>query len=288
MLFNQRINDKGPGSINSLSIFTVTLLCGFLFCHTAALADRKTDLASFNGEQALAYSQAALQREIDNHRLLKRNGETIELDTFRGKPLVVSFIYTSCYHICPVITKNLFHAADIAEEALGEDAFNVLTIGFDSENDTPQRMAYFAKERGIEKGNWYFLGASQEVINSVSENFGFVFYPSSKGFDHMAQTSIVDAQGRLYRQVYGTEVDVIQLVEPLKELVFGNKSAKVLDLGQWINNIKLFCTIYDPSTGRYKFDYSIFLALIVGILCLASVVAFLLHSRRAGVKRSAR
>jgi protein SCO1/2 len=44
--------------------------------------------------------------------------------------------------------------------------------------------------------------------------------------------------------------------------------------------VRLFCTIYDPSTGRYRFDYSIFVAMIIGILCLASIAIFIVRAWR--------
>ena len=67
--------------------------------------------------------------------------------------------------------------------------------------------------------------------------------------------------------------DTPLLVEPLKELVFGTpRTASFLEsLG---NRIKLFCTVYDPATDRYRFDYSIFLGGIIGLTSLG-LVAFL-------------
>lgn len=272
--------DIGPKT-TALKTFSVFLFC--LVFHTVSAVQAPSHQHSFedfNSEQALAYSQAALQRHVGNHELFDQEGNPIDLSGFQGKPLIVSFIYTSCYHICPVITQNLAHAVNITEEAMGKDSFSVLTIGFDSENDTPQRMKHFAKKQGIDKNNWHFLSGSPETIKQASENFGFIFFPSSKGFDHLAQTTIVDAAGKIYRQVYGTTIEPTQIGEPLKELLYGKGTGGTLDLAQWINNIKLFCTVYDPSLGRYQFDYSIFLAFIIGLLCLVSVVVFLIHAWR--------
>ena len=59
--------------------------------------------------------------------------------------MVLSLIYTSCYHICPTVTTNLARIVNIAREALGEDSFSVLTIGFDTPVDTPDRMREFSQ-----------------------------------------------------------------------------------------------------------------------------------------------
>jgi len=95
----------------------------------------------------------------------------------------------------------------------------------------------------------------------------------------MAQVSVVDANGTVYRQVYGDRFEPPVLVEPLKELVWGlDPDASTLD--RWVENVRLFCTIYDPSTGRYRFDYSIFVAIIVGSLCLVAIAVFVVRAWR--------
>ena len=44
-----------------------------------------------------------------------------------------------------------------------------------------------------------------------------------RGFDHLAQTTVIDAHGRIYRQVYGDAFAVPALVEPLKDLALGSR-----------------------------------------------------------------
>lgn len=254
----------------------------------ASAATEGGDFASFSAAQALAHSQTALGRMVGAHRLLDRSGEPVDLQRYLGKPLVVSLIYTSCYHTCPVLTQNLARVVDIAREALGEDSFRVVTIGFDAAVDTPGRMGEYASDQGISTPGWDFLSGSDATIRQLSEDLGFIFFPSPKGFDHLAQTTIIDAEGRIYRHVYGNDFETPQLVEPLKELLFGTAARLPVSLDDWLDNIRLFCTIYDPSTGRYHFDYSILVSAVAGLLCLSLVVTFLIHAWRArGRPRSA-
>ena len=56
--------------------------------------------------------------------------------------------------------------------------------------------------------------------------------------------------------------------------------AGTVTLDRWVDNVRLFCTIYDPSTGRYRFDYSIFVAIIIGTLCLAAIAVCLVRAWR--------
>jgi len=71
-------------------------------------------------------------------------------------------------------------------------------------------------------------------------------------------------------QVYGQDFNPPSLVEPLKRLVRGQEIERGT-LGGLIRSVKLFCTIYDPASGRYRFDYSIVADAIAGILALGMV-----------------
>ena len=103
-----------------------------------------------------------------------------------------------------------------------------------------------------------------------------MFYPSAKGFDHLAQATVVDADGKIYRQVYGVDVETTAIVEPLKELVFNTpRSAGFVE--HWVSTFNLFCTVYDPNSDRYRFDYSIFTAIFVGLLSLGLIAAFIIR-----------
>lgn len=233
--------------------------------------------SAFDNEKALAYSQAAIGRTTGSYRLTDQNGQEVDFSSYLGKPHVVSFIYTSCYHVCPLITTNLKKTVEIAREALGSDSFSVVSIGFDTAIDTPERMKIFAAERGVNDQNWQFLSGDADTIQRLSHDLGFIFFPSPRGFDHLAQITIVDAEGTVYRQIYGDKFDPRQLVEPLKELVYGTKSRLPVSLNDWINNIRLFCTVYDPTTGRYTFDYSIIMTFITGLLSLGIILYFVIH-----------
>jgi len=227
----------------------------------------------YTPEQALSYSQAALGRSISGYSFTDASGETARMSDYLGKPLVVNFIYTSCSDSCPIITQTLAGAAEAARDALGRDSFNIITVGFDTAADTSERMRYFATANGIDVAGWKFLSGDLMTVTRFSDALGFVFYRSPKGFDHLSQVTVIDAKGTVYRQIYGNNFETPLLVEPLKELIFGTAApfASVSDL---IKKVRLFCTIYDPAAGRYRFDYSIFIQLIVGTLIVGSMGVF--------------
>jgi protein SCO1/2 len=244
-------------------------------------SDHPPDRA-FDEAAALKVSQSAIGRTLDaTYRFTSSEGRTLTLGELRGKPLVVSLVYTSCYHVCPTITQTVANTVKIAREALGEASFNVITVGFDSAVDTPERMRGYRRERGLDGDNWQFLSTDAATMEALAKGIGFIYFRSPKGFDHLAQTTIVDANGKVYRQVYGDSFATPTLVEPLKDLVFGRK-ASTKNWDGWINGVKLFCTVYDPTTGRYKFDYSLFVAILSGLASFGVLAVFIVRAWRQG------
>jgi len=235
------------------------------------------DTSKFTADEALAYSQAAIGRQVGEFPFTDADGTPVLLSDYLGRPVVVSFIYTSCAYSCPVITQTLSDAAAVARDALGDDSFSVLTVGFDSAADSPDRMRVFARSQGVDDTGWHFLSGDPLTILQFSETLGFIFYRSAKGFDHLSQVTVIDAGGRIYRQVYGDHFESPLLVEPLKELVFGT-AAPFASIGDLIKKVRLFCTIYDPAAERYRFDYSIFIQLIVGTLIVGWMFVFVVRS----------
>ena len=233
----------------------------------------------YDREDALKLSQAVLGQPVANPIMRDTEGQPFDLADMRGKPLVISMIFTSCHHVCPMITKNLGGAIDIAHEALGEDSFSVITVGFDWAVDTPDRMRLYASERNIDVPGWHFVAGDSISIGELSRSLGFQFFPSAKGFDHLTQTTVIDADGIVYRQIYGVDIEPTSFVEPLKELVFDTpRDASLVD--HWVDTFKLFCTVYDPNSGRYKFDYSIAMTIFVGVICLGAILSFIIREWR--------
>jgi len=220
--------------------------------------------ADFDYDEALEVSQGALGNQLGNYRFSDADGSVVTLDQLRGKPLVLSMIFTSCYQICPMTTRHLSKIVQKARDALGDDSFNVAIIGFDTKVDTPDAMRYFAAKQGVSDKGWRLLSTDAQTIKFLSRDLGFQFFSSSNGFDHLIQTTVIDAEGKVYRQVYGQVFDTPLLVDPLIELVLGRTPAEQPLFANLVDKIKLFCTTYDPVRDGYYFDYSLFLGMLIG------------------------
>lgn len=240
-------------------------LVGLFLSIGVAGAATGPDLSGFSHDDALAYSQAAIGTQLQGIQLLASDGTPVTLDDYRGRPLVVSMIFTSCHHICPSTTQHLHQVVRKARKVLDVDSFQVVTVGFDTDNDSPERMAQFRSSTGVTDEQWEFLSGDAASMAKLVRQLGFIYTPSPRGFDHLIQSSLVDADGLVYRQVYGINFPTPQLIEPLKQLVFGEpRRQSTLDyLG---NRIRLFCTVYDPATDSYHIDVSVFIGTIVGLI----------------------
>jgi len=239
---------------------------------------------AFDYDTALKISQGALDNLVGNYAFTNADGEQLTMNDLRGKPLVLSMIYTSCYQICPMTTRHLSKVVEKARDALGDDSFSVAIIGFDTQFDTPEAMQYFANKQGISDKNWHLLSISKEDLDALSKDIGFLYFPSSNGFDHLIQATIIDADGVVYRQVYGQVFDTPLLVDPLIELVLGRPQPAQSFLDTLGSKIKLFCTTYDPVRDGYYFDYSLFLGILIGGSIIAYTVVVLVRERRKGKK----
>ncbi len=239
---------------------------------------------SFDEKEALRISQAAVGKQLGDYTFLDRSGRKVRLADYRGKPLVISMIFTHCPFICATTTRSL-SALKLSQAAFGADSFGVLTVGFDTENDTPEAMDDFAKRMGIDLTNWEFVSSDPETVKKLSKDLGFTFYPTDEGgFNHITQTTFIDAQGKVYRQIYGDEFDTRTLLDPLKEMIYNIKTAEP-GLAGLSNKVKLFCTVYDAGSGKYTVSYSYFYGLGFSVLVSLLIAWWIIYEYRRSPKR---
>ncbi len=265
----------------ALLLFISPLLL-FLPQANAESADSQKSIKTFQYKSALQASQDAIGRTLGSFSLTDAHGKAISTQTFLGKPLVISMVYTSCYKTCPMTIRHLAKVVEKARETLGKDSFSVAVIGFDTQYDSPQAMRLFAKKQGIENSGWYILSADSKTIATLTQELGFEFFPSPNGFDHVVQATVVDAAGKIYRQVYGEVFDTQLLVEPLIELVLGQPKPSQSFFATLVDNVRFFCTTYDPYTDSYQFDYSLFIGLFIGLSIIIYTIIFIVREYRYG------
>lgn len=216
-------------------------------------------LTTIDERAALKLSQAAIGKPVGDHVLLDREQRPTPLSKYRGKPLLVNFVYTACFQVCPTTTKNLQNAVEGTADVLGADRFNIVSIGFNQPFDSPQAMKAFAYQYGIRLPNWEFLSPAAAIVDELTQNFGFSYIATSAGFDHMNQVTMVDAEGKIFRQIYGEKFTAEDLAEPLKAMITGAPiPPQTSTLEEIADRIRILCSVYDPITGKYRTNYSVY------------------------------
>ena len=225
-----------------------------------------TTLTVLDEKAALKRSQDVIGRPVEDAVLLDREGRPVSLSRFKGKPLLVSFIYTACFQVCPTTPRNLQKAVEGTVVTLGPERFNIISIGFNQPFDSPQAMKSFARQYGIRLPNWEFLSPPSAIVAELTGNFGFSYVATVAGFDHINQVTIVDSDGKIVRQVYGETFTAEALVEPLKTLVAGAPiPPQVNTIEELVERFRILCSVYDPVTGKYRTNYAVYFE-IAGVL----------------------
>jgi protein SCO1/2 len=232
-----------------------------------------------NVDAAIKVSQAAIGKTVGDYTLVNTAGQPVRLSSYRGKPLLVNFIYTGCFQVCPTATRTLKRSVEAAQGVLGPDAFRAVSIGFNLPFDTPEALRAFARQQAADLRGWDFLSPEAASLDALTRDFGFTYKPSPRGFDHVLQITVVDAEGRFYRQIYGDDFAVPQVVGPLRELITGARRENE-SLSGFFDRVRILCTVYDPASGKYRIKYSIFFELAGGLLGLIAMAWYFLRELR--------
>lgn len=258
---------------------TRATLPGLLLAAAALVAHADPPPGPLDVDRALAAGHAAIGSRPDDRAFTDTDGRRVTLAGFRGRPLVVSFVYTACAQSCPTSTRFLARAVREAQSVVGRDAFRVVSIGFVPEADTPVAMRVFAKRYGIDDPHWSFLSPDPGAPRALARDFGFEYVPAGGGYEHLTQVTILDAEGRIRAQVYGDAFELPMLVQPLRDLALG-RPVDTRSVASIVDRARLLCTVYDPATGRYRLDWRLFIELAVGLGVLGATAGFLLREAR--------
>lgn len=240
-------------------------------------------------QDAVRFSQGVVGSTPGEFLFQDREGQAVRLSEFRGKPLLVNFVYTGCFKVCPTSTRALLRAVSAMRDQFGEGQFNVLSIGFNPPTDSPVAMKVFAAQHRIRDGNWQFLSPQLADVPALATAFGFRFMATPGGFDHTVQVSVIDRDGVLQRQVYGEEFTADALGEPIRQMLKGALLEPQPSLTDLFERVRIVCSIYDPLTGRYRTNYTLVLEIAGGLTFVSFMLFFTLGewwTRRRLRKRS--
>ncbi len=132
--------------------------------------------------------------------LKDQNGQTVSMSAFKGKVVAITFLYTHCPDVCPLMASQL--AA--ADQRLGADAKNVeiISVSVDPLNDTLPAVLKFDEDHNLAgQPNWHYLIGSPGQLQPVWESYHVGSTASNEGpiqgVDHSAMVYLTDRSGRL-------------------------------------------------------------------------------------------
>lgn len=234
-------------------------------------------LPALDEGEAVRAAESAIGRIVPDIVMRDRRDRPVRLSDYRGKPLLVSFIYTGCFQICPLQTRALLEAVDGLDRMLGSHQFNVVSIGFNQPFDSPPAMRAFAAEQRIDHPNWEFLSPPREAVDALTRAFGFSWIETPAGFDHLLGVTVVDAAGRISAQVYGDRLRADQIGIPLRRLLLDAPPPPEASLlAAMVERVRILCTVYDENLGRYRYDYKLIFEVIGGLLFFLTVAVYFL------------
>ena len=213
-----------------------------------------------------------LGRKIPDITIMKADGSRSNLySLLRGKPLVLTPIYTKCPSICGLISNGTKEAVT-ALGTLGRD-FNMVSFSFDS-TDTPDNLSYYQQRWKMDGETWQTVTSVGKSIRSLLASIGYEYDRDTvlKQFNHPALLVVLTPSGRISRFIYG--------VNPTKrdiDLAVMAAMAEQTRPGLF-KGFYLRCFGYDPLTRTYKIDWRFIISTSAGIIIIFFVTLIFLKN----------
>ncbi len=200
---------NSPAGREKTGIFTVLLAAWVMLALPASLLAHEA-----GGDKRLPVIGPA-----PPFRLTSQDGGAVALADYRGKGGALTFIYTQCPDICPLLTQKMVDVQDALGAEFGAKiAFVSITL--DPERDTAEVLKDYAQFWGAKLDGWAFLTGSPEAVRDVTRRYGVFFAKKEDGsVDHTQLTTLVDADGQMRVQYLGARFDPEELRRDLISLV---------------------------------------------------------------------
>ncbi len=141
-------------------------------------------------------------------------GRRFTLGGQHGRYVLVTFIYTHCPDVCPLITSNL----NTVLRTLGPQAnVDVLAVSVDPKGDTPAAVRAYAKSKHLEPAFHYLIGTRAQLRPVWAAWHVLAVDGKANLVEHVAYTALVDPAGK-ERVLYDAQVNAQQVLHDLRVL----------------------------------------------------------------------
>lgn len=158
---------------------------------------------------------------LPDFALYTHNGEVAQAARWRGKQIMLNFIYSRCpiATMCPLATSKMMETQRLAKEA-GVPDIEFVSITLDPEYDTPGVLREYAEARGIDTSNFSFLTGPEGAIKDLLKQFGVLTeLEGEKGsplIKHTLATLLINEQGRIAWRADGSGWSPAEFVGKMK------------------------------------------------------------------------
>lgn len=168
------------------------------------------------------------------HDLSNKNFTLIDSDSsavnfpgdYRGKTVVIGFIYTHCPDICPMTTHNInLVKQELDKQGIKDVAY--VDISFDPHRDTPAVLKEYANVRGINTNQFHFLTGNEKIIKSLLKDCNIYALPgdttiigqdTSYFFIHTDRISVMDPDGKIRAEYKGSTANREELIKDINRI----------------------------------------------------------------------
>jgi protein SCO1 len=160
--------------------------------------------------------------DVPDVKLVNQDGRPISLKQFKGRALVVTFIYTRCPlpDYCPLMSTNFaqLNSAIAADAALGKRA-HLLSVTLDPEYDQPPVLKGYGKTyAGGKFDNWDFATGDPAEVKRLAEFFGLIYKAEGDQVIHSLRTAVVTPGGKLLKIYRGNEWKPDEVLSDLRNM----------------------------------------------------------------------
>ncbi|NOS72305.1 MAG: redoxin domain-containing protein [Verrucomicrobia bacterium] len=155
---------------------------------------------------------------LPDYTLTNQLGQAIRLSEFKGRALAFTFIFTRCPFptFCPRMNNNFAEVQKLMSQRQAGTNWHLLSISFDPEFDTPERMAIHSQSYHPDPTRWSFATAADETIRKLGGMFGLAYARDGALFSHNVRTVVVDVQGRVQTVFNNNEWKPSELMDALE------------------------------------------------------------------------
>jgi protein SCO1 len=146
---------------------------------------------------------------------------------YKGKTLVLGFIFTNCPDVCPLTSHNFQMLQEEAKNK-GIKGVNFVLISFDPDRDKPWVLKDYVKVRGIDEANFKILTGDKDTIRALMRKMQIVAVPgdttkTSDGelmyfFVHSDKAFLIDKDNRVRSEYRGSKLDIAEAIKDLQAL----------------------------------------------------------------------